>query len=214
MIPPRKPIMKKPFRFPTMPLAVLAGCLLLGGFFVVMSEGKKESPKAYPKTVLLIRHAEEPPDSEMSSHLSEAGKRRAEAIVHLFEKSEARTEPFPKPDFLFAPKPSGKSRRSLETLEPLGKQLNLPIAADREKEDADKLAYAILHDSQYAGKTVLIAWNHSVLPDLARAFQTADVPANWKNSQFDRVWEITFDQSGKAAFRDRAQALMPGDKPK
>ena len=197
-----------------MPLAALAGCLLLGGFFAVMSEGKKETPRTHPEVVLLIRHAEKPPDAEMSNHLAEAGKRRADALFQLFEKSEARTAPFPKPDFLFAAKPNGTSRRSFETLEPLAKRLKLPIVADYDKENAAKVAHSIFHDSKYAGKTVLIAWNHSYLPALARAFQATDAPAEWKDSHYDRIWEITFDRSGKAAFRDRPQGLMPGDKSK
>ena len=186
----------------------------LAGFFALMSQGKKELPTTYPKAVLLIRHAEKPPDAEMSIHLNEQGKKRAEALHQLFEKSNARSAPLPKPDFLIAPKASNKSRRSMETLEPLATKYNLTIAADYEKEDVEKLSHAIFHDPKYAGKTVLIAWNHTFLPSLASTLKAPNTPVTWKDDQFDRVWEIRYGNGGKVEFHDLPQVLMPGDKTK
>src|SRR4051794_9001677 len=66
-------------------------------------------PITYPARVLIVRHAEKP-DDVLSLHLSEAGKKRAEALPQLFEKSDARPEPFPTPDFLFAARNTKNSR--------------------------------------------------------------------------------------------------------
>jgi hypothetical protein len=195
-------------------LVALGLVVSLGGFFALMSQSKKEAAPAYPQAVLLIRHAEEPPKAEASIHLSEVGKKRAEALHRLFEPEGKRPAAFPKPDFLIAVKPSGKSSRSLETLEPLAKQLGLTLATDFQKEEAEKLAQAVFHDPKYAGKTVLIAWNHSVLPDLARAFKAGSVPMEWKESQYDRIWMIRYGPGGAAEFQDLPQSLLPGDKAK
>ena len=195
-------------------IVALIMVLSLGGFFALMSQGKKEPPVTYPKAVLLIRHAEEPPDAEMSIHLNEQGKKRAEALHLLFEKSKERPDPLPQPDFLFAPKPSNKSRRSVETLEPLAKKLGLGISTDFEKENVEKLAHAIFHDPKYAGKTVLIAWNHTFIPALAGALKAPDHPVSWKDKQYDRIWEVRYGDGGKPAFRDLPQLLTLGDKAK
>jgi hypothetical protein len=205
--------MKQPSRFLfSWRTAVALGLILcLGSFVALLSQSKKEPPVTFPKAVLLIRHAEEPPKAEASIHLSDSGKRRAEALHGLFETSPGRPEPFPKPDFLFAPKPGGKSRRSLETLEPLAKQRGLTVAADLDKEDAEKLAHKVLHDPKYAGKTILVAWNHSMLPALARAFKAGNVPMEWKESHYDRIWVIRYGTGGAAEFQDLPQSLMPGD---
>jgi broad specificity phosphatase PhoE len=188
--------------------------LSMGSFVALMSQSKKELPRTYPKTVLLIRHAEKPPDTDQSIHLSDQGKKRAEALHLLFEKSKTRPEPFPKPDFLIAPKPTNKSHRSTETLEPLAAKYELTIAADFVKEDVEKLADAIFHNPKYAGKTLLIAWNHTFIPALASTLKTPNHPMNWKDEQYDRVWEIRYGTGGKLEFRDLPQGLMSGDKVK
>jgi len=188
--------------------------LSLGGFMALLSQSKKEVAKTYPKTVMIIRHAEKPPDAEMSTHLSDQGHKRANALHQLFEKSKSRPEPFAKPDFLFAPKASKSSRRSTETLEPLGKLYGLPIAADFAKEDVEKLADSIFHEPKYAGKTVLIAWNHSFIPQLATALKAPSHPVNWKDDVFDRLWEINYGNGAKLQFHDHPQHLIEGDKAK
>jgi len=202
------------FRFSWQSLVALGLVVCLGGFFALMSQGKKEAPATYPHAVLLIRHAEEPPNSEMSSHLSEVGKKRAEVLHKLFEKSPERPEPFPKPDFLIAPKPGAKSRRSLETLEPLAKRWEMPISADQEKDNYEKIVKGIFHDPKYAGKTILIAWNHSLLPALARSLKAGTVPMEWKESQYDHIWVIRYGPGGVVEFHNQLQALMPGDRAK
>ena len=39
----------------------------------------------------------------------------------------------------------------------------------------------------------------------------ADAPKEWKDDQFARVWDFTFDEKGKVTFKDRPQHLMAGD---
>jgi hypothetical protein len=164
--------------------------------------------QAQPREVLIIRHAEKPEGA--SIHLRPEGQKRAEALPRLFVKGPDRPDPFPTPDFLFATRKSSNSNRPVETLTPLAKALNLEIN-DRFKDgEYDKLAAELLTDPRYAGKTVLVCWHHGKIPELARSLKAQDVPQEWKDRVFDRVWVITY-KDGKGKLKKRHQGLMPGD---
>jgi hypothetical protein len=166
-----------------------------------------------PKQILLLRHAEKLDDNETSEHLSPAGKERAEAMKNLFEKSKTRPEPFEKPDFIFAGKDKTHSHRPSETIAPLAKHLKLTVNADYGTEDPAKLAKELFENPKYAGKTVLICWRHGSICELAQHLKATDAPKTWKDSTFDRVWQINYE-NGKATFHDLPQHLMPGDSKK
>ncbi len=185
---------------------------------LVGAGGAKKAARAYPKQVLLIRHAEKPPDTEKSVHLSADGMKRAEALHKLFEASPKRPEPFPRPDFLFATHNSSSSHRPVETITPLSKKLGLPIIADYHNEPgkAGRKGMLALRDEifghrRYEGKTVLICWHHGTMHDLAVLLGARGAPAKWPGKRFDRVWRITYDGSGKATFVNLPQRLLPGD---
>jgi hypothetical protein len=179
---------------------------------VVPSARPKDSKKPQ-RQVLLIRHAEKPPDEAMSVHLSLAGTKRAEALPELFMKSNNRPDPLSTPQFIFATKNSKHSHRPLETVTPLARKLNLAVNTDFADDDFAKLADEILKNPRYADKTILICWHHGTLPQLARKLGTGDAPAHIKGSVFDRVWKIEFNGE-KASFSDRPQRLLPGDSKK
>src|SRR5438128_1299224 len=54
-----------------------------------------------PARILIIRHAEKPPEGDPSIDLNAQGKERAKALHKLFETSKSRPVPFAKPDFIF-----------------------------------------------------------------------------------------------------------------
>ena len=187
------------------PLAVLLTLVAAG-----CSHGA-DAPATHPKTILVIRHAEKP-EAEADVGLSPAGKKRAEALPHLFEKSAARPDPFPTPDFIFAARASKHSDRPVATVTPLAKKLKLDVNADYPNEDYPKLVRELFSDPKYGGKTVLICWHHGSIPELASKLGAADVPEKWKDQVFDRVWVVTFDDKGNAkALAKKHQALGPGD---
>jgi hypothetical protein len=170
--------------------------------------------KTYPRRVLLIRHAEKPPDEDDSAHLSPEGKKRAERLHRLFEATEERPRPFRTPDYVFATANSKNSHRPVETVTPLARRLKLDVDSRYRDEDFAKLAHAIFHDPKYRGKTVLICWHHGTLPQLAGRLKAADAPDAWDKKVFDRVWEITYGEQGQATFHDRPQRLLAGDSTK
>ena len=165
-----------------------------------------------PQTILLIRHAEEPPVAEKSSHLSPAGLKRAAALIDLFKSTKSRPNPLPIPDLIIVAKSSKRSQRPLETVAALAQNLKVPVNANYDdEEDVDRLVADVLSNPLLAGKTILICWRQESLPDLARKLGVTDAPKNWKGEVFDRVWQITYGKDAQAKFQDRPQSLLPGD---
>jgi hypothetical protein len=182
----------------------------------------------YPHQVLIIRHAEKTGD-KADVHLSGQGQERARVLYQLFVASRDRPDPFPTPDFIFAASNSRDSQRPLETVTPLAQRLRLPVnetyesklpAAPGPADGKDSTANgrgmlalrdALFGESKYFGKTILVSWRHSTIPELAKTLKASKVPAKWEDNVFDRVWQITYDDQGNAGFRDRPQRLLPGD---
>jgi hypothetical protein len=50
-----------------------------------------------------------------------------------------------------------------------------------------------LGDPAYAGKTVLVCWNHTQIPLLARALGVKPQPPKWKDRVYDQVYVISYN---------------------
>jgi phosphohistidine phosphatase SixA len=185
-------------------LAVNALC------FILLFLAGIQSLRSHPAEIILIRHAEKPPD-DANLHLTARGRERAGALAALLTTA---------PDFvahgrpvaLFAARstPHGHGQRTRETLEPLATQLNLPIQMPYPAGEYAALAKYVLQEPQFDGKTVVICWVHESLPQLAAACGVKRHPARWKSSAFDRVWLITY-HGQKASLADLPQHILPGD---
>ncbi len=197
--------------------AALVGLLLaLAIVHSPRADEPKRADKTYPKQVLLIRHAEKPPDEDKSVHLSKQGEERAKALPQLFVKSPTRPIPFPRPDFLFATHNSKSSHRPVETVTPLSRKLGLPIN-DAFKNDVPGmrgLSNEVFGKKKYQGKTVLVCWHHGTMPEMAGLLRATGYPAKVGSKVFDRVWQITYDKEGKTTFANLPQRLLPGDSKK
>ena len=82
--------------------------------------------------------------------------------------------------------------RTQETLVPLAKALKLRVQTPYLGSNYAELAKAILANPAYAGKTVLICWNHENIPQLAAALGVVPEPKKWKGSVFDLVYIISY----------------------
>jgi hypothetical protein len=126
-----------------------------------------------------------------------------------------QTQPrFPTPQFIFATAP-GASHRPLETITPTARALGLSINAGftNSPSDIQQMTTEILNNGIYSGKVVLICWHHGQIPTVAQdlGVPAKDVPG-WKSTDFDRLWSITWDASGKPTLKDDVQELLFGDK--
>ena len=165
---------------------------------VLPARGPTPSPVPRPAQIILIRHAEKPADEE-DPHLSPAGVRRAERLVSFITTDPAMTR-FGLPVAVFATQSTkhDNGQRTQETVAPLAKALKLPVQTPFLGKDYGGLAKLILANPAYAGKTILICWNHEELPQLAGALGVTPEPRKWKGSVFDQVYIISY-HDGKAA---------------
>src|SRR2546426_3693181 len=124
------------------------------------------SPAPRPAQIILIRHAEKPADLE-DPHLSRAGVRRAERLVSFITTDPVMTR-FGLPVAVFATQTTKQDngQRTQETVAPLAGALKLPVQTPYLGKDYAALARLILGNPAYAGKTVLICWNHEEIPQL------------------------------------------------
>jgi hypothetical protein len=180
----------------------LLWCVLIGGSGLT---AVAQAPQP-PATIMLIRHAEKLTDGRMD--LSPVGFERAKVIPQLFG-GVAAPHNLPRPDFLFATHVSKRSNRPVETITPLSEALKMPISSEIDDKDFATLAKELL-SGKYAGKVVLVAWHHGLLPEFARALGATPPYDPWPETQFDRVWRIDY-RDGKATLTDLPQGLLAGD---
>ncbi len=171
---------------------------------------------AQPARIIILRHAE-----KFNRHeLCEMGEQRAQALVGQFLGRGAQQSLFPagqKPDAFLA-----ITAHTIETITPSAESWNSPVivykvSGKKEDEEAKEIdinrrtqeaAHDVLTDPRYAGKTVVIAWEHNhiakarlesdypgeqvTLRQLLQLDQLADVPKTWPDSNYDYFWIVDY----------------------
>jgi broad specificity phosphatase PhoE len=158
------------------------------------------SPIHHPAAIILIRHAEKPEDPG-DVHLSQAGVQRAEELVSFITTDTAMAR-LGIPVAIFATKTAkdGNGQRTQETVAPLSRRLGVPVQTPFRTKDYRSLAELIFGDTAYAGKTILVCWNHERIPQLATALGVRPEPPKWKDDVYDRVYVISYPH-GKAVLK-------------
>ncbi len=193
-------------------------------------------PASAPTTpkIMLIRHAEKPntdgsgslgiaatgqPDPES---LTVYGWQRAGALAQLFSQAamlrESQYSALVQPAQLFA-SALGKgspSQRPAETLTPLAGRLGLTIKTPYAKTQTDLLGQMLGSAARRGGTqgAVLVAWEHTQIPGLARAItgQAELIPAKWPADRFDLIWVLDWHAGSKRfALTQVDQRLLMGD---
>lgn len=143
-------------------------------------------------TILLMRHAEKPDDSN-DPNLSPAGEARANALVNFIQQHYGHN-----PDYLFATADSKDSSRPRETLLPLSNAIGVPIDSSIPNDDTAKLVNELETDPKYDGKFIVIAWHHGKIPQLAEELgaPAGTYPAKWNGKDFDDTIEFDFGPDG------------------
>lgn len=149
-----------------------------------------------PAQIILFRHAEKPAD-KANPHLSPEGTLRARKLVGWLT-TDPVVNKYGKPAAIFANRVTkdDDGQRSQETVAPAAAALRLQVQTPFHGKDYQRLAKLILGNPAYAGKTVVICWNHEVLPELAAALGAAQPPP-WKGKEYDQVYVISW--RGRAA---------------
>jgi hypothetical protein len=146
-----------------------------------------------PAQIIVIRHADEPADPH-DPHLSPAGVRRVERLVSFIVNDPTMAR-FGPPVAVFATRTTrhGNGQRTQETVAPLAQALELPVQTPFLAKDYVLLARRILDNPAYVGKTVLVCWNHTEIPLLARALGVKPQPPKWDERVYDQVYVISYD---------------------
>lgn len=167
---------------------------------------------AAPKAVILIRHAEDPADESTNPHLSAEGYDRANNLYRLFDE-HVDLIATGKPDFLFAaaPQKASGSLRSIETLEPLAKRLNLNLNTDYTKDETSDLVYELFNNDIYNNKVIMISWQHKNMPKIVKHMGFT-IKLEYPKNRYDRLWIMKFTKGKPTNFKDISQYLMRGDK--
>jgi hypothetical protein len=144
-------------------------------------------PDTGPARVIVLRHAEKTGDRR-DRNLSPAGHERAARLVPYV------LETFGRPDFLIAAKSSDRSRRPVETIEPLAAALGLEIKSKLDDEEIAALVSALGEKRGYQGKFGIISWRHSNLPGLVAALgaPAEAFAGEWADSDYTTVVEINY----------------------
>ncbi len=166
---------------------------------------------AGPARIIILRHAEKLNRKE----LCEIGAQRAQALASQFLGRGAAQSLFAageKPEAFLAVTP-----HTIETITPAAQSWDVPVTVykvhekheDDEAKDAElarltqEAAQAVLNDPRYAGKIVVITWEHNhiaksklekdqsepvTLRQLLNLDQMRDVPKTWPDSNYDFFW--------------------------
>jgi hypothetical protein len=187
--------------------------------------GTEPAPTGPPKVnpvVMIIRHAEKPPDlgtspkgvdidgNENDHALTPAGWVRAGALVQLFGSGRGPLPPgLSMPTQFYASQGDTKSLRPMQTLSPLAARLGSFVITKYSRDNVSQLAAEL----RARGGVSLIAWESDALPMIPAALGnvTPKPPDVWPNDRFDMIWVLTANGNGWT-FSQVPQMLLAGDR--
>ena len=146
---------------------------------------------AQDTTVVLLRHAERQSLFDGDALLSEAGLRRAQALVPQLEAF--------RPAALY----TSDLRRTQQTLAPTATKLGL-VPIMRAKDGSEALAKELLRDQR--GKTVVVCWHHDLMKKVVRGLGLKGPVPYWSLDTYDRFWILRIPAKGEATLEERGQA--------
>ncbi len=151
-------------------------------------------PDTGPKRLLVLRHAEKTGDKR-DRNLSAAGTERAARLVPYVLETLGR------PDFLIAAKSSDRSRRPVETIEPLAAALGLEIKSKLDDDEVAELVATLGEKRAYRSTFGVISWRHSDIPRLVAALGApADtMPSEWGDADYTTIIDISYGPGSKVS---------------
>lgn len=157
---------------------------------------------AFPKEIILIRHADKLNQAKPGPFLSPKGEIRSIAFANYYLNK------FSEPDYIIATGPTdsgkGSSMREIQTVAPLANilaerhpQTGFTILRYYRNKDSQELINDLLHDKKYNGKIILICWHHAKIPQLLKGLGVAHIQKKLDINNFDTVYVVKYDSSGK-----------------
>jgi len=192
-----------------------------------------------PEAIYIIRHGEKPGSLRSAHHKHHAphfgvdyegaqdehsllprGWQRSGALVTLFAPAFGAPQAgLRTPATLLSPSHGDPAkaavRRTYQTIQGLAEHLGLTIGTPFEVGHEPKLADTVLASGS---GVVLICWEHSHIPVIARSLPTAPgtaIPDAWPDDRYDVIWAFTLvpgaHGGARYAFSQVPQRLLAGD---
>lgn len=178
----------------------MKSCLI--GFLAILPYSVATADPDPSLKVVIVRHGEKLPKKIDKGNLSCAGLNRSlklpQVIVHKFGV----------PRHVYVPKlDNGKDTdhsRMFQTASPLASLYNLPITSTYKEADTDDAA----KDVKTKKKVVLMVWEHSNIPALAKSLEPSNAPATWDDNDFDSIWILDYS-TGKGVWSKDTEGIDP-----
>jgi hypothetical protein len=170
-----------------------------------------------PERILFIRHAEHHSETGITEDglqdpqsLNARGWQRAGALIGLFSRPRKGQSP---PDAIYASaiEKDSESRRPQQTVAPLLALLRAKRGVTYCSAFAKHAVKELAEDLMTRKGTVLVAWEHSVIPKILAQLGVEDAPCKWPNDRYDMIWSIERDEDGGWTFAETDQRLLVGD---
>jgi hypothetical protein len=182
-------IFTSPFR-PRTPIVLLLVLACIGD--------RGQARPATSLRVVIVRHGEKPDDGDQ---LSCEGQNRA------LKLPEVLVAKYGIPAATYVPAlglgAATSHARMFQTVAPLAIKHNLPINTRFDEKDAAGVAAEVLARQG----TILLVWEHTMIPELAKQLGVAS-PPKWKGRDFDGIWVITY-ANGMAALAIDREGITP-----
>lgn len=175
--------------------------ILSASFILSLSFFSTGPAFAFPKEIILIRHADKLNQAKPGSFLSPKGEIRSVAFANYYLNK------FSEPDYIIATDPTdsgkGSSMREIQTVAPLANilaerhpQTGFTILRHYRNKDSQELINDLLHDKKYHGKIILICWHHAKIPQLLKGLGVTSTQKKLDINNFDTVYVVKYDTSG------------------
>lgn len=139
------------------------------------------------KTLVLVRHAEKSAGEDNDPNLSQAGKIRAEGLVHKLKNyrfSQLLASPF---------------KRTQATLQPISEALGIPITVIEVESGLEAHITATINTVEARAGDVLIAGHSNTLPRIIAAFGGPKID-DLDEHQYSNIYELKIYSSGRVEF--------------
>lgn len=158
---------------------------------------------ATPSQIVIIRHADKLAQPEPGPALTVKGQIRAIKFAFYYLNK------FGVPDAMIATDViadigKGSSMREYETLAPLANllqarspQINVPILHPYDSTAYVPLAQYVLHNEAFNNKHIIICWNHTNIPQLAKRLGVKDDIKPWPAEDYDSVYVLNYNEHGE-----------------
>jgi hypothetical protein len=174
-------------------------------FLSAFTSGAQKLPAGVALRVVIIRHGEKP---DRGDNLSCKGLNRALSLPAILDTVTGKPKHTYVPTIKVGKKTS--SDRMFQTVTPFAVQQNLDINSNYKETDSTGAANDVLTKKG----VVLMVWEHSNIPPLARALGVPGV-LSWDKKDFDSIWIIDFESTKKGMkfknFTIKQENIKPSD---